>query len=184
MGEPPLHARREFLPGWEIDGAQLERIDMSLLSGRITRREFIRTSAILTGGLLLTSNKPQSIDTSPIPWSVQMFDSVMRRGVPYRWHYENGLLHHAIEQVWHCTGADQYYNHIKREIDRTNSVHALPRHRGRTIQEGHLPPTRPAQRSASHVRRRILAQKDLPSSNVAGWHLYGIAILRRVRPHV
>ncbi len=65
----------------------------------------------------MTSSKSQPSNTPPVPWSVQMIDSVMRRGVPYRWRYENGLLHRAVEQVWYRTGNDQYYDYIKREID-------------------------------------------------------------------
>ncbi len=73
---------------------------------------------MLTGGLLLTSFHPQPTDIPPVPWSVQMVDSVMRRGVPYRWHYENGLLHRAVEQVWHRTGDSQYYDYIEGDVDR------------------------------------------------------------------
>lgn len=51
------------------------------------------------------------------PWSVRMADSVIRRNVPYRWHYEYGLMHRAIEQVWLQTGDAQYYDYIKRDMD-------------------------------------------------------------------
>ncbi len=47
-----------------------------------------------------------------------MADSAIRRGVPYRWHYENGLMHHAIEQVWRRTGDHQYFDYIKDDMDR------------------------------------------------------------------
>ena len=50
-------------------------------------------------------------------WSARMADSVMRRGVPFRWHYEYGLVHKAIEQVWLATGDAQYYDYIKRDVD-------------------------------------------------------------------
>ena len=50
-------------------------------------------------------------------WSVQMADSVMRRNVPFRWHYEYGLAHRAIEQVWLKTGDAKYYDYIKHDID-------------------------------------------------------------------
>jgi len=46
-----------------------------------------------------------------------MADSVLRRNVPFRWHYEYGLIHQAIKQVWHKTGDARYYDHIKRDID-------------------------------------------------------------------
>jgi unsaturated rhamnogalacturonyl hydrolase len=51
------------------------------------------------------------------PWSVRMADSVIRRNVPYRWHYECGLMYRAIEQVWLQTGDAQYYDYIKRDVD-------------------------------------------------------------------
>lgn len=46
-----------------------------------------------------------------------MADAVMRRNLPFRWHYENGLIHKAIEQVWPRTGDAKYYDTIKRDID-------------------------------------------------------------------
>jgi unsaturated rhamnogalacturonyl hydrolase len=46
-----------------------------------------------------------------------MADSVMQRNVPYRWHYECGLMHRALEQVWLKTGDAQYYDYIKRDMD-------------------------------------------------------------------
>jgi unsaturated rhamnogalacturonyl hydrolase len=46
-----------------------------------------------------------------------MADSVMRRDVHYRWHYEYGLMHRAIEQVWLRTGDAKYYDFIKRDMD-------------------------------------------------------------------
>jgi unsaturated rhamnogalacturonyl hydrolase len=46
-----------------------------------------------------------------------MADSVMQRNVPYRWHYEYGLMHRAIEQVWLQTGDAKYYDYIKRDMD-------------------------------------------------------------------
>ncbi len=50
-------------------------------------------------------------------WSVRMSDSVIRRGVPYRWHYEHGLMHRAFEQVWRKTGQNKYLNCIKSDVD-------------------------------------------------------------------
>jgi len=41
----------------------------------------------------------------------------MRRNAPYRWHYECGLMHRAIEQVWRRTREARYYDYIKRDID-------------------------------------------------------------------
>jgi len=51
-----------------------------------------------------------------------MADSVMRRNVPFRWHYENGVMHKAIEQVWLKTGDSKYYDYIKRDIDQLVSA--------------------------------------------------------------
>ena len=51
------------------------------------------------------------------PWSVRLADSVRRRNAPYRWHYECGLMHRAIGQVWLQTGDVQYYDYIKRDVD-------------------------------------------------------------------
>ncbi len=50
-------------------------------------------------------------------WSVRMSDSVIRRGVPYRWHYEHGLMHYAFEQVWRKTGERKYWDSIKSDVD-------------------------------------------------------------------
>ncbi len=50
-------------------------------------------------------------------WSVRMADSVMRRGVPFQWHYEHGLVLKAIEQVWLKTGDPKYYDYIRRAVD-------------------------------------------------------------------
>jgi unsaturated rhamnogalacturonyl hydrolase len=51
-----------------------------------------------------------------------MADSVMRRNAPFHWHYENGVMHKAIEQVWCKTGDAKYYDYIKRDIDRLVSA--------------------------------------------------------------
>lgn len=49
-------------------------------------------------------------------WSARLADSVIRRNVPFRWHYEHGLMHTAIEQVWHKTSNDKYFNYIRDDI--------------------------------------------------------------------
>jgi unsaturated rhamnogalacturonyl hydrolase len=46
-----------------------------------------------------------------------MADAVIRRNVPFQWHYANGLIHKAIEQVWLTTSDPQYFNYIKRDVD-------------------------------------------------------------------
>ncbi len=51
-----------------------------------------------------------------------MADSVMRRDVPFRWHYENGVMHKAVEHVWLKTGDSKYYDTIKRDIDQLVSA--------------------------------------------------------------
>jgi unsaturated rhamnogalacturonyl hydrolase len=86
----------------------------------MTRREFLQ-AFLATGGILLASCQPQT-SAPPQPWSVCMADSVMRRNVPFRWHYENGVMHKAIEQVWLKTGDSKYYDYIKRDIDQLVSA--------------------------------------------------------------
>ena len=50
-------------------------------------------------------------------WSVRMVDSVMKRAVPYRWHYEYGLVHKAVEQVWLKTGEARYFDYIWNDLN-------------------------------------------------------------------
>jgi len=64
----------------------------------------------------LADRQPQTT-APPQPWSIRMADSVMRRNVPFRWHYEYGLALRAIEQVWLKTGDTKYYDYIKHDID-------------------------------------------------------------------
>ena len=51
-----------------------------------------------------------------------MADSVMRRNAPFHWHYECGLMHRALEQVWLRAGDAKYYDYIKRDIDQLVSA--------------------------------------------------------------
>jgi len=51
------------------------------------------------------------------PWSVRTADSVIQRAVPYRWHYEYGLMHKAFEGVWRKTGEHRFYDAIWRDLD-------------------------------------------------------------------
>ncbi|HEX6293443.1 MAG TPA: glycoside hydrolase family 88 protein [Herpetosiphonaceae bacterium] len=53
-------------------------------------------------------------------WSVRMADSVIARRAPEsaRWHYEDGLVLKALEQVWRATGRDRYWRFVKDTIDR------------------------------------------------------------------
>ena len=52
-------------------------------------------------------------------WSVRMADSVIRRHSPSaaRWHYEDGLVLKAIEQVGRATGEARYRRFVKDTID-------------------------------------------------------------------
>ncbi len=81
----------------------------------MTHREFLQ-AFLATGGALLASRQPQTSGPSR-PWSVRMADSVMRRNAPFHWHYEYGLMHWALEQVWLKTGDAKYQDYIKRDID-------------------------------------------------------------------
>lgn len=52
-------------------------------------------------------------------WSVRMANSAMTRYTAdqAKWHYEQGLLLQAIEQVWRVTGAVKYRHFIQETID-------------------------------------------------------------------
>src|SRR5205823_6172944 len=52
-------------------------------------------------------------------WSVRMANSVIRRHSPTaaRWHYEDGLVLKAIEQVGRATGEARYRRFVKDTID-------------------------------------------------------------------
>lgn len=49
-------------------------------------------------------------------WSARMADSVMRRGVPFQWHYEHGLVLHAVQQVGRRTGEARYGDYARSAI--------------------------------------------------------------------
>ena len=53
-------------------------------------------------------------------WSVCMADSVMQRQpeITGRWNYEWGLGLKAILEVWRVTGDNQYFDYVKRNLDR------------------------------------------------------------------
>ncbi|HZG69688.1 MAG TPA: glycoside hydrolase family 88 protein [Herpetosiphonaceae bacterium] len=53
------------------------------------------------------------------PLSVQVADSVLSRHSPEaaRWHYEQGLILRAIEQVWRATGEPAYWRFVKDTMD-------------------------------------------------------------------
>jgi unsaturated rhamnogalacturonyl hydrolase len=74
--------------------------------------------AMSQGNSASATTQPWSVATTQ-PWSVRMADSVMKRGAPMsaRWHYENGVMLKAIEQVWQKTGDDKYWAYIKEISD-------------------------------------------------------------------
>ncbi len=51
------------------------------------------------------------------PWSVRMVNSVIARDLPFRWHYENGFILKAIEQVWKKAGDLQYWAYMSNAVD-------------------------------------------------------------------
>ncbi|MEZ4900656.1 MAG: glycoside hydrolase family 88 protein [Spirosomataceae bacterium] len=62
-----------------------------------------------------------------IPYSEQMARSFMawhkdsiavKEGKPAAWDYEQGLMLKALEKVWHRTGEGQYFEYIRKDIDR------------------------------------------------------------------
>ena len=50
-------------------------------------------------------------------WSVRMANSVIARNVPYKWHYEYGMIHKSFERVWQKTGDPIYYEAIWKDLD-------------------------------------------------------------------
>jgi unsaturated rhamnogalacturonyl hydrolase len=50
------------------------------------------------------------------PWSVRMSDSVIQRNVPFKWHYEYGLMLRAVEQVWEKSGDPRYFDYVKASV--------------------------------------------------------------------
>ena len=53
------------------------------------------------------------------PLSVRVADSVLSRHSPEaaRWHYEQGLILRAIEEVWRATGEPRYWSFVKDTMD-------------------------------------------------------------------
>ncbi len=52
-------------------------------------------------------------------WSVRAADSVIARNAPmsHEWHYENGVMLKAMEQVWQKTDDPKYFQFIKDTLD-------------------------------------------------------------------
>jgi len=60
------------------------------------------------------------------PMSEQLAATAMNRiwvdqrnqpGIPPRWHYEQGVILKAIEQMWYATGDAKYFHHIQKGMD-------------------------------------------------------------------
>ncbi len=60
------------------------------------------------------------------PISERLADTAMNRiwadqrnqpGIPPRWHYEQGVILKAIEQMWYATGDAKYFRHIQKGMD-------------------------------------------------------------------
>jgi len=46
-----------------------------------------------------------------------MADAVLKRNVPFRWHYEHGLMLLALLRVWQASGQARYLDHVRSVID-------------------------------------------------------------------
>jgi len=60
------------------------------------------------------------MERTPLEWSIQMAESVIRRGEPNpnSWNYDFGLLMKGFEHLWKRTGDDKYYQLLKRNVDK------------------------------------------------------------------
>jgi len=60
-----------------------------------------------------------SIASMDQAWSIRMADSALKRNAPMsaQWHYENGLMLKAIQQVWLKTEDARYWQFIKDTVD-------------------------------------------------------------------
>jgi unsaturated rhamnogalacturonyl hydrolase len=65
----------------------------------------------------LTERATQTPADPKLEWSVRMADSVMRRHVPFQWHYEHGLALLAIEQVGRRTDDPRFSSYVRDAID-------------------------------------------------------------------
>lgn len=59
---------------------------------------------------------PASPYDSSLPWSVRMANSVIARNVPYKWHYEYGLIHKSFEGIWRKTADPMYSDAIFADV--------------------------------------------------------------------
>jgi unsaturated rhamnogalacturonyl hydrolase len=65
----------------------------------------------------LATRAPDAPTIPQLPWSVQMAQSVIRRNVPFQWHYEHGLALLALGQVGQRMNDPQYFDYVKGTID-------------------------------------------------------------------
>jgi len=72
---------------------------------------------IVTGGLLLASLTSQTPTLTQLSWSTRAADSIIRRYVPFKWHYEHGLALQAIARVGQRTGLVKYPDYVKTALD-------------------------------------------------------------------
>jgi unsaturated rhamnogalacturonyl hydrolase len=65
------------------------------------------------------TSQENSNRATTLPWSVRMANSVMTRRAPMsaQWHYQNGVILKAIEQVWLKTGDPKYWAFIKETLN-------------------------------------------------------------------
>lgn len=80
---------------------------------------------VLLFAIIVSCSQTQT-KTAEKPWSVRMADADMMRNPDAamldfakapKWNYTNGLVCSAIQQVWHKTGDEKYYNYIKAYAD-------------------------------------------------------------------
>ena len=82
----------------------------------------IRTGILLLVALVLGADlqaQPERAADPSEPWSVRMAESVMQRRpiIRERWDYETGTVLRGIEELWHRTGEQRYFDYIKANVD-------------------------------------------------------------------
>jgi unsaturated rhamnogalacturonyl hydrolase len=88
----------------------------------------MRTTLLKIASIALLSTWPvftQAPATAPL--SERLAETLMHRtwpgvdgrpaGMPFAWTYEQGVQLKAVEQVWHATGNQKYFDFIKRSMD-------------------------------------------------------------------
>jgi unsaturated rhamnogalacturonyl hydrolase len=74
-------------------------------------------SITLTPGETALPDCLSNLPVSNLHWSVRAADALMERNLPFRWHYEHGLAHKAVEQVWQVTQAPSLYAYFHDALD-------------------------------------------------------------------